>query len=149
MQLRVCLFPLGGFIIFTTLGLVLFFSDGSLSRIQSHICPELLQSWDTRSVLRAFRRIRLLEKDSGHPNTTFESLLLPRNGGFLKVRMSDDPEIVTDYGISMFHQLHCLAVLRELVFSGNFTSQAGHHAREERVHWAHCFDYLAQVRTSR
>ncbi|PYH68011.1 uncharacterized protein BO88DRAFT_464914 [Aspergillus vadensis CBS 113365] len=80
---------------------------------------------------------------------SWESLLLPENGGILKVRT--DNNTITDYGISMFHQLHCLTVLRGLIFPE--TSQ--HHGvstspshsgdeHEDAVHWAHCFDYIAQ-----
>ncbi|KAJ9228939.1 hypothetical protein DTO169E5_9028 [Paecilomyces variotii] len=80
---------------------------------------------------------------------TWESLLLPPNGGLLRVKQGNGT--TAQYGLSMFHQLHCLIVLRGLLFPG--TSQNHEHStspsntgkpHQDSVHWAHCLDYIAQ-----
>ena len=111
-------------------------------QLQHHVCPA-----PTPPITRKFHSLT----PSSTTSTPWESLLLPPNGGMLKVRTRNNT--ITDYGISMFHQLHCLTVLRGLIFPE--TSQ--HHGlstspshsgddHEDAVHWAHCFDYIAQVR---
>lgn len=127
----------------STTGIVLYSWNGSFSRIRSQICPKV--SWDVQQISRTFRPIRPLERDNGQGNDTFSSLLLPDNGGLLKVRMFDDPQKISNYGISMFHQLHCLVVLREIILRNSSSKYAEHDPRTAHVHWAHCFDYLAQV----
>ncbi|RAK99261.1 uncharacterized protein BO80DRAFT_446550 [Aspergillus ibericus CBS 121593] len=142
----------------TLLGIVLT-SDRSIpsltQQFQQHVCPTS-PSEPSPPITRKFHSLTPLL--GVHPDTSqspsadisWESLLLPQNGGMLRVQTSNDT--VTDYGISMFHQLHCLTVLRGLIFPG--TSQ--HHgastspshsgdAHEDAVHWAHCFDYIAQA----
>lgn len=123
------------------------------------ICvPE--QSWGTEALIyRAFHPIGALETSKSHssPNhqteQTWESLLLPPNGGLLRVKQGNGT--TAQYGLSMFHQLHCLIVLRGLLFPG--TSQNHEHStspsntgkpHQDSVHWAHCLDYIAQVRSN-
>lgn len=144
MPSRTYLFTVLSVALLSTAAVVLYFWDGSFNLIQSQICPKV-SLWETQHITRIFRPIRSLESDNDPENNTFRSLLLPQNGGLLKVRMSNDSEKVNDYGISMFHQLHCLVVLREIIFPGSSTAHAEHDGRMARVHWAHCFDYLAQV----
>ena len=144
------------FLLFTTLGII-YKSTGSLASLSQkfhiQVCPSEPRS--TPPIIRKFQSLTPLlgAKSDGSPHDThrsWESLLLPENGGILKVRT--DNNTITDYGISMFHQLHCLTVLRGLIFPE--TSQ--HHGastspshsgdeHEDAVHWAHCFDYIAQV----
>ena len=96
----------------------------------------------------------------------WDELLTP-NGGFLAGL--DDAGQPHRYGISMFHQLHCVAMLRMLVQNLIFGDEAsitahgmpGNHINKKNVprsdygaahndfdseHWLHCFDYLRQVR---
>ncbi|KAE8352699.1 hypothetical protein BDV28DRAFT_165358 [Aspergillus coremiiformis] len=138
----------------------LFWNNGPGStfthQIQNKLCSES-PSWDT-SLSRTFRPISSLETishPSGHSSNngvddiSWESLLLPQNGGLLRVRTSNDT--VTDHGVSMFHQLHCLIVIRDLIFPepsrGNRNSTSPSHIghpKSDAIHWAHCFDYIAQ-----
>lgn len=145
MLFRAYLFPVVLFASLPVLSILLYSWNRGLSQIQRQICPEV-SLWDARPVSRKFRPIRSLEKDSGDPNSTFESQLLPQNGGLLRVRFSGERDAVTDYGTSMFHQLHCLATIRELVFSNNSLGHRKQSSQHGRVHLAQCFDYLAQVR---
>jgi hypothetical protein len=86
--------------------------------------------------------------------------LLPPNGGF--ILKTGKHGVRRRYGISMFHQLHCLGMMRE-AFQDLKTrlvaaemSGAGHGAQgrglhsghgpsDDADHWLHCFDYLRQV----
>ncbi|ETS84405.1 hypothetical protein PFICI_02430 [Pestalotiopsis fici W106-1] len=93
--------------------------------------------------------------------------LLTPNGGFVK--RPDRHGVERKNGISMFHQLHCLGMMREAVQSlterlaaaeaGMSSSSSSHSSRRaamggshglhdpeaEPDHWLHCFDYLRQV----
>ncbi|OJJ66208.1 hypothetical protein ASPBRDRAFT_59883 [Aspergillus brasiliensis CBS 101740] len=146
------------FLLFSTLGII-FSSAGSLAslsqKFQIHVCPSE-SSRRTHRITRKFQSLTPLlgaQSDASPSHDTgrsWESLLLPENGGILKVRT--DNHTITDYGISMFHQLHCLTVLRGLIFPetsqhhGASTSPSHSGNRhEDAVHWAHCFDYIAQV----
>ena len=97
-------------------------------------------------------------------NPEFDSLwdeVLTPNGGFLYMIEDDKPR---KYGISMFHQLHCLQILRtkmqkmqrqidgEVDDSSTLHEHHEHAARAEmpthakhEEHAMHCFDYLRQV----
>ncbi|PYI35211.1 hypothetical protein BP00DRAFT_268799 [Aspergillus indologenus CBS 114.80] len=132
------------FLLFVTIGVV-FNSVGNWSSLsqpfQFQVCAS--EPPPQPPVIRKFQPLT--------PKTSWESLLLPQNGGILKVRTSNNT--VTDYGISMFHQLHCLTVLRGLIFPetthhhGAPTTSPSHSgdAHEDAVHWEHCFEYIAQV----
>lgn len=91
-----------------------------------------------------------------HPRTFFpetsassSSLLqdaqVTRNGGFLMIK-SDDAAPV-GYGISVFHQIHCIEMLRASLFPVDGLHEHDHTGsrHEEREHLGHCLDYLAQV----
>lgn len=87
----------------------------------------------------------------------WQELLTP-NGGF--IRQEDQDHVTHLYGISMFHQLHCLAMIREAFQAlqalsdptpspsrGPRRHEHGNSTSKEN-HWLHCFDYLGQVRSS-
>lgn len=87
--------------------------------------------------------------DAGDGNWT---RLLPPNGGFVVEKTAaGDYEMA---GVTMFHQLHCLAMIRAAI--QDLRSGTGHqHVDEEsgrrgphpdQEHWIHCLDYLMQVR---
>jgi hypothetical protein len=94
----------------------------------------------------------------------WESQLLTPNGGFLMVEEEDHK--VQGYGVSMFHQLHCLTMMQvpqerlteavadqysRTVLLGREKSTA-HEAKdderkEDPPHFLHCLDYMVQVST--
>lgn len=79
-------------------------------------------------------------------DTSWQALLTP-GGGFLSVRESNGK--VNEYGVSMFHQLHCLTMVREMLLGQPMSRE--HETSdwsEDSMHWLHCLDYLAQVRPS-
>jgi hypothetical protein len=88
--------------------------------------------------------------------------LLTPNGGFVKRPDKHGKE--RKNGISMFHQLHCLGMMREAVqdlterlataesgmpMSSRRAAAGGAHGLHDPTaepdHWLHCFDYLRQV----
>ncbi|KAI8626642.1 hypothetical protein F5Y19DRAFT_216915 [Xylariaceae sp. FL1651] len=92
---------------------------------------------------------------------TYDTLwneLVPENGGFYPEQDSNGKVVAK--GLSMFHQLHCLAMIRislqrAMGFINNTdvmsASHAHHHdhpdssIEEETEHVLHCFDYIRQV----
>lgn len=83
--------------------------------------------------------------------------LLTPNGGFL-VKIDERTGTRRIHGISMFHQLHCLGMIREgvqalqenvMIATGStHQHQAGADSHHGQImqHWLHCFDYLRQAR---
>ncbi|KAK1245989.1 hypothetical protein MKX07_005058 [Trichoderma sp. CBMAI-0711] len=77
--------------------------------------------------------------------------------------MADTEHTLHRYGLSMFHQLHCLGMIRgamqaALGIKGSHSVLRSRHTDEsvdmhpsdddhgDPAHWLHCFDYLRQVR---
>jgi len=93
-------------------------------------------------------------------HTLLDDARLSLNGGFLRLR--EPSGRVGFYGVSMFHQLHCVQMLRNHI-TGNASGHGNHqgHGRSKRHgndhgrkivqdeltpdHLVHCLDYLAQV----
>jgi hypothetical protein len=82
----------------------------------------------------------------------WEPLLLPSKAGLFW--MKDDQGDIAPYTISMFHQLHCVVMLREafMEMTGRGSSGDGTEIRHTKRtasnphgHLDHCFHYLAQV----
>jgi hypothetical protein len=92
----------------------------------------------------------------------WQDLLTP-NGGLIKVKEKDQSR--HEYGISMYHQLHCLQMIRSAIQDlqsqargddpaehdhTNTLGDQGHsqhsHSHPGEMHWLHCLDYLRQVR---
>ena len=75
----------------------------------------------------------------------WESILLTPNGGFLMVEEFDHQ--IKGYGVSMFHQLHCLAMVRGMLL-GKATSsehEVDKNWMKDPLHYLHCLDYMTQV----
>ncbi|EMC94970.1 hypothetical protein BAUCODRAFT_520272 [Baudoinia panamericana UAMH 10762] len=86
--------------------------------------------------------------------------IIPENGGFIFHSNQSGTPYYT--GVSMFHQLHCLQMLRMALVQKQDPAahQDGHtHRRSaagkgymhhmhgvKQPHWVHCLDYLEQVR---
>ncbi|KAI2472784.1 hypothetical protein F4781DRAFT_321073 [Annulohypoxylon bovei var. microspora] len=79
----------------------------------------------------------------------WEDLLTP-NGGFLMVEEQDGE--INKIGVSMFHQLHCLSMIRTELLSGEMHMDHAHvegrgmkQSAKDRGHFLHCFDYIVQA----
>ncbi|RAL03606.1 uncharacterized protein BO80DRAFT_423043 [Aspergillus ibericus CBS 121593] len=135
-----------------------------LPHILPPICPSQTHTPDSAQQThgRIFTERPDLERITNDDSDakSWESILLPPSGGGIRSHTIPDsinPNDVPDgkvlgWGISMFHQLHCLIALRALIFpettENKINSTSGAHTDDmvhDRGHWAHCFDYIAQV----
>jgi hypothetical protein len=66
------------------------------------------------------------------------------SGDFIKVELSSGE--ITNYGVSMFHQIYCLNMIRQMLL-GQPLSRAleTQDWTEDSMHWLYCLDYLVQV----
>jgi hypothetical protein len=83
------------------------------------------------------------------------SELLPPKGGFLWVDTNGtDGTMETEgWGVTMFHAVHCLQMIREVFkstmspeHSSSHEMHGHHHADHDPKHATHCISYLYQVR---
>ncbi|KAM7200819.1 protein of unknown function (DUF3328) domain containing protein [Rhypophila sp. PSN 637] len=101
---------------------------------------------------------------SGEMNLTKDSWwdrLITPNGGFLVVQDKAEDEPL-GFGVSMFHQLHCLNMIRSQFLDGMQKDENGvpesiqtttgeedeleeKLRKSERVHLLHCFEHIAQA----
>ncbi|KAI0098117.1 hypothetical protein F4776DRAFT_532174 [Hypoxylon sp. NC0597] len=79
----------------------------------------------------------------------WDSLLTP-NGGFLMVE--EQSHEINQYGVSMFHQLHCLSMIRSVLLSSEMhmdhvqaESRDTAESAKDHGHFLHCFDYIVQA----
>ncbi|KAK5989598.1 hypothetical protein PT974_07852 [Cladobotryum mycophilum] len=79
--------------------------------------------------------------------TEFWDSLLTPNGGFIMVDLQDNRN--HSVGVSMFHQLHCLSLIRAVIVSGGMHKHPAQRRdmndMEDREHFMHCFDYIVQA----
>lgn len=96
--------------------------------------------------------------DMGSLGNTIWDSMLPDGGGFLLQTGHDTKSPSTPYGVSMFHGLHCLQIIRNkiqelLALNGESNITPSHvHAHfhsVEPMHYTHCLEYIAQVCISR
>lgn len=109
------------------------------------------QSW----TMTNFTQLNALEDLSDQSNQRWISTVMPKNEGFISMRHNDTYNI--NWGISMFHQLHCLSLLRAILQRemsnqpkhGHSTERDKHHDEHflHSSHLPHCVGYLAQVLT--
>jgi hypothetical protein len=84
---------------------------------------------------------------------TLWQAIIPDNGGLL-VQRDGDGRPVEVKGVSMFHQLHCLQIIREglrasIVGQSELVAHTGAHGGHtaDARHIPHCLDYLMQAIT--
>ncbi|KAJ9252205.1 hypothetical protein DTO271D3_2161 [Paecilomyces variotii] len=107
-----------------------------------------------------FRKIDILEDMGPAGDEAWDSLLLPKKGGYIFARPEDPASNEAEpWGITMFHSLHCLSMLRSAIQEqqGENSSNAHvhnhnhNHTRRDGVedvnHTVHCLSYLAQALT--
>ncbi|CAL8574732.1 hypothetical protein XPA_000685 [Xanthoria parietina] len=106
-----------------------------------------------RIITTVFQDRPILENLSPSANEEWKRALLTPKGGFLWVQYNITAE--QPYGISMFHGLHCLKMLREVIQSSHHpaTNKGNeHHPRTAQYtehgqslnHIGHCIGYIAQ-----
>ncbi|KAL8922103.1 MAG: hypothetical protein Q9172_003708 [Xanthocarpia lactea] len=103
-----------------------------------------------RQIPTIFQDKPILEDLSPSADAEWERALLTPKGGFLWVRYKETAE--RPYGISMFHGLHCLKMLREVIQSSRSGMDGGEHSVKDGGHGkgqsmdhiGHCIGYIAQ-----
>ncbi|KAI4260313.1 MAG: hypothetical protein L6R42_004113, partial [Xanthoria sp. 1 TBL-2021] len=101
-----------------------------------------------RRITTVFQDRPILENLSPSANEEWERALLTPKGGFLWVQYNVTAE--RPYGISMFHGLHCLKMLREVIQSSHSATKGSEHTGEHKAHSqslnhiGHCIGYIAQ-----
>lgn len=76
---------------------------------QEHAAPSLSEEHFPRKFVLDPWRYPLYNRNETSRETGWWGSLLTPNGGFLKVEEHNHE--IQDYGVSMFHQLHCLAMV--------------------------------------
>lgn len=126
------------------------------TKIPFRICyrhdEKLSESWKMNN----FTRSNALEDFSYHNDEHWFSTVMPKNEGFISIRHNETFNI--EWGISMFHQMHCLSLLRAVLQREALNTpehpQDSHSARQDehadqhflhQSHLPHCIGYLAQV----
>ena len=96
---------------------------------------------------KIFEPIPALEAAIGDPeDVDWDEYLLTPNGGFIMVDEGDG--VTKGYGVTMFHQLHCLGMIRTMLFGGSMNHDhevQGAEWSKNPLHFLHCLDYIAQV----
>lgn len=95
--------------------------------------------------------------DMGNWGNIIWDAMVPNGGGFILQTNNDNSteSQPTPYGVSMFHGLHCLKVIRSkiqdlLALTGKSNSTASHHIHVPSYlispdHYIHCLKHIAQV----
>lgn len=108
-----------------------------------------------KTVVTQFQHMKEVEDLGKAGDWIWKSQLLPPKGGFLWVETNGTDDIVEieGWGITMFHALHCLQMIREVFKStmspehaSNHGMPGHHHADNDPKHATHCISYLYQVR---
>jgi hypothetical protein len=100
-------------------------------------------SFPNKTIFRQHEEYESFAKDTDYLWSNLQS----PNGGFMVKEINGDKH---NFGISMFHQLHCLQNLREAIqlFSLTLNGTISLDKTKERadfMHFGHCVDYLRQV----
>jgi hypothetical protein len=89
---------------------------------------------------------------SSDGDTAWQQMTTTRGGGFLWIRHNETYKV--GWGVSMFHALHCLSMVRDVVKQNpHFDRERkdseniggnGHDAHMDYKHVGHCLSYIAQ-----
>ncbi|ETS88116.1 hypothetical protein PFICI_01944 [Pestalotiopsis fici W106-1] len=126
--------------------------------VKSHLIQDyhhIVQDVEKSSIVMNFREHAEF-KNLSHEYDIYWKNTRPPNGGYFA--WLDETGTRRRDGISMFHQLHCLVMLREamqglgeeiqsLKAMRRDTAHEDHamHTEHDDLHWLHCFDYLRQA----
>lgn len=101
-------------------------------------------------ITSTFERIQALEDLSGNGDIAWATQMSTPKGGFLRVRRNET--LIENWGISVFHALHCLEIIRDALRSlehhpdsSTKSNPPSHHHGQDTEHTLHCLSYLAQV----
>ncbi|KAF6823963.1 tyrosinase [Colletotrichum plurivorum] len=129
----------------------------SLPDLQEMRKPLPVHSQQAPAIKNTFEHLRKLEDLGPAGDEIWNSEVLPREGGFLWVQ-ANSTENREGWGITMFHALHCLQMVREVFKMAVVPSDhdeshhsqlshrrsASHSHHVDPKHATHCFSYLYQ-----
>ncbi|KAH6717967.1 hypothetical protein DL95DRAFT_332209 [Leptodontidium sp. 2 PMI_412] len=101
--------------------------------------------------LQAFRMRPELEDMTEVGDAIWSTISSTKQGGFLWVRHNETYK--TGHGVSMFHALHCLSMIRDAIKGSKSGAVAHSHGSkrdihvgksEDEMHVGHCLSYVAQ-----
>jgi hypothetical protein len=147
-------------ITFISLSYILFgHSTRNLSRLFSY-APKPTDTPSLGTSFQTFFHDALNPSDPDYQSLLSQArqvIAIDGSNGFLRMREEGEEEAVS-YGVSMFHQLHCVEMLRAVLrgkghqhgVKGRRGLQAPPHQLEEgemsaEEHLEHCLDYITQV----
>lgn len=131
------------------------FLSPQISEVQWNACPVPPSSTPYSALYpKVFHSMQSLRPESysgaadvaSDDDIDWEALLLTANGGFLMVEEADGA--TKGYGVSMFHQLHCLTMIRTMLLGQAMSMEhetQGEEWKKDPRHWVHCLEYLTQV----
>lgn len=97
-----------------------------------------------------FERINALEDLSEDGDIAWLKQTSTSKGGFLRVRRNET--MIENWGITVFHALHCLGIIHDALRSLDHQSDSGmkrgqpsHRHSLDTEHTLHCLSYLVQV----
>lgn len=114
----------------------------------SQSCGDVSQSSSDRTPSRSFtytmRNFAGLEDLSASSSASWDTTFSTPQGGFLWVKHNETMDV--PWGVSMFHAIHCLTLLRGKVQRDQSIENATTgHEEFDSTHIGHCFSYIAQV----
>lgn len=127
----------------------------SPSKIQRSLCG--IHHQETLTIPTEFTMRPTLEDLSHKGDEAWATELFTPHGGFLVVRRNETMK--ENWGISMFHGLHCLQLIRSSLQraremgTGSMPGSHGDHHEQhlehlDESHLQHCFSYITQVGNS-
>ncbi|KAK8053067.1 hypothetical protein PG996_012368 [Apiospora saccharicola] len=134
---------------------------GTHYNVSQHVCKTLGKSashdQSGRRVAKIFDHVAALEDMTPEGDEAWTSTLMPPNDGFILVKHNETMDLRV--GISMFHALHCLSLVRAMLQHappGEDLSSTTHHGHHDsggktgydhflhKTHLPHCLMYIAQ-----
>lgn len=125
------------------------------SKVLYHVHYNTVEKIDAPSFeTKTFARNPNFEDMSHDNDAAWAEAVMPKKLGFIYVKHNES--LLLERGISMFHAMHCLSLLREMLQEPpadpsqsrhhGLKGEASKHLRQEHV--PHCLSYIAQVRGS-
>lgn len=151
-------------LVFAVIATALLVAFGTRYDVSQHVCKTLGKSGSHdqsgRRVTKTFDHVEALEDMSHEADNAWTSTLMPPNDGFILVKHNETMDLRV--GISMFHALHCLSLVRAVLQDEPVEDVSSTHRRRHqdlrgkagsdrflhKTHLPHCLMYIAQVRST-
>jgi hypothetical protein len=137
------------FTLFLFITLFIIFNDhitASLSNLTMVVRNPERTSPNAHSFAFMFNEIKNMEDWSTQGDKVWDAFFPDQKSGFLWV-VREETAATEPWGVSMFHGLHCLKMIRETLVDTMRVPETTltHHMDMDMDHISHCFTYLLQV----